>query len=324
MTQPQQQGSGASPFVEQVLVAIEIAYDRMARLVASRYAAARARRQAQSVVLGQLLREISDALQAVAEGLAATTREQQTAAVTAAAGIATSSALEALGTTDAQVVSRFRDEWTSIPVRILNQLTHPDSIVQKLYESLGTDAVQELRTILGDGLKNGSAVDEIARDIEKTLYLSRVRSMTIARTEVIRSFRRASLEQYRENSDIVVGWVWFAQLQLGPCAGCLSQHGTVHPLTEPMDSHPNCRCAMIPKTAPWASIDPNLAFLDDTSQQIPTGDEWLRRQTVAVQKKTLGGYYKLWQAGKPLSAFVDKRETAWGLSYLPKALSRVR
>lgn len=50
---------------------------------------------------------------------------------------------------------------------------------------------------------------------------------------------RAARLAEREN---VYGWVWVAELSTTTCVLCWANHGTVHDVTEPLDTHWNCRC----------------------------------------------------------------------------------
>jgi hypothetical protein len=70
------------------------------------------------------------------------------------------------------------------------------------------------------------------------------RALTAARTETMRAARQAAHDIYRENG--ITEWTWHAQLSPTSCAFCLSRHGTLHPISEPLLSHPRCRCIAKP------------------------------------------------------------------------------
>jgi hypothetical protein len=77
------------------------------------------------------------------------------------------------------------------------------------------------------------------------------RSLTAARTETTRAARETAHDIYRENG--ITEWTWHSQLSFKTCAFCLSQHGTRHPISELLLSHPNCRCIAKPVGAVHAN-----------------------------------------------------------------------
>lgn len=69
------------------------------------------------------------------------------------------------------------------------------------------------------------------------------RAIRIARTEQLNSFREANRLQLIE-SKIVDSWIWIAEPDA--CEYCLERAGKAYPLSESMDTHPNCRCGLAP------------------------------------------------------------------------------
>lgn len=80
------------------------------------------------------------------------------------------------------------------------------------------------------------------------------RSENIARTEMLGGYRDAANALYKDNADVVSGWMWSAAA--GCCVACSEEDGTIHDLDEDMDgeTHNCCRCSPIPITAPWSDI----------------------------------------------------------------------
>lgn len=70
------------------------------------------------------------------------------------------------------------------------------------------------------------------------------RTLTVMRTETMRAARETAHDIYRENG--ITEWTWHSQLSPTTCAFCRSQHGTRHPISEQLLSHPNCRCVQKP------------------------------------------------------------------------------
>jgi SPP1 gp7 family putative phage head morphogenesis protein len=94
----------------------------------------------------------------------------------------------------------------------------------------------------------------IAPMIRDALGIQLNRALTISRTEVMRAQRIATAESYKANADVIKGWRWQAALTGNTCPVCLSLHGSEHPVTETMSSHPNCRCTSVAITKSWEEL----------------------------------------------------------------------
>lgn len=162
--------------------------------------------------------------------------------------------------------------------------------LRRLFDELGPDVSQRLQSALIEGLRSGRGVDPVARQIRDALGGNMSRAMRIARTEVVSSYRNATLAHYRQHPEIIEGWVWLAAIQRNdppPCPVCLAMHGTVFPLETPFGSHPACRCT----AAPWFRTIPNEAG--------PTGEEWFSEQPEQYQRRVLRpGEYTAYRDGQ--------------------------
>lgn len=123
----------------------------------------------------------------------------------------------------------------------------------------------------------GTAPRVIAREIKDELGGNLTRALLISRTEMMRSYRAASLQVYQANERVVQGWIWTASLSTRTCAMCISMHGTEHSNDEVFASHPGCRCSPIP-----------FMRRAELNEKIEPGDEWFARQKSSVQEDILG------------------------------------
>lgn len=121
-----------------------------------------------------------------------------------------------------------------------------------LLNTFPAQARDRLRTLLYSNIDSGNGPAALARDIERTLGMTRSRALTIARTEMLGAYRDANLANFRANSDVCNGWVWDAAI--GACAFCSDMNDSEHDLDEDMQSHPRCRCSPRPKTQSYADI----------------------------------------------------------------------
>jgi SPP1 gp7 family putative phage head morphogenesis protein len=146
--------------------------------------------------------------------------------------------------------------------------------------------VVKLADALVEGVALGYNPTKVARMFQTILGGGLTDAMRMTRTSMLYAAREASRMVYAANSDVVEGWVWHSALDGRTCAACLAMHGTVHPLTERMNSHYNCRCTCTP-------------LLIGREEKRKTGEEWLSEQPEAVQKQTMGpGVWQAWKDGK--------------------------
>ncbi len=130
----------------------------------------------------------------------------------------------------------------AIPVAATNHLIGYSSDGQPLGQLLATlapDAAEGLRKALVSGIALGKNPTVIARDARDSLGGNMARALTIARTEILRSYRESSRATYQDNADVVTGWVWSAELDETTCEVCWAMNGEVFDTEVEMDTHPN-------------------------------------------------------------------------------------
>lgn len=144
-----------------------------------------------------------------------------------------------------------------LPVGAANQVIGYSSAGQPLgllLAELAPAAGKAVRSALIRGVVLGKNPRDTARLLRGALGGNMARALTIARTETLRAYREAQRLTYVANRGVVTGWTWHSALDRRTCPVCWAMHGSFHPLDEPLGSHPNCRCAMIPATKPWSEL----------------------------------------------------------------------
>lgn len=111
---------------------------------------------------------------------------------------------------------------------------------------------------------------------------------------------------FLENKKHVNGWYWSAGLDGRGCAACWAMHGTFHPLTEPMQYPPGCRCTSIPAVKSWSERgypgQPERAWKPKA-----TGEDLFRELPDATVRRILGPRrFKEYQAGTITKADVRR------------------
>lgn len=110
------------------------------------------------------------------------------------------------------------------------------------------------------------------------------RALVIARTEQLRAYRQATLESYRR-SGVTEGWIWLATLDGRTCFTCVMMHGSEHPFDYGMNTHPACRCTMIPK-------------IRNMPSPLRPGEDLFARWPAERQRRALGPLaYRAWTEG---------------------------
>lgn len=127
----------------------------------------------------------------------------------------------------------------------LGAVTARSAPVGAILADMAGDMGGILRGTLLTGLAAGEHPWQIARRMTRVADVPLRRARTVARTETMRAYRSANLETFRQIPQLG-GWVWIAGLDGRTCGACYALHGTEHPVTEELESHPNCRCVPAP------------------------------------------------------------------------------
>lgn len=131
--------------------------------------------------------------------------------------------------------------------------------------------------------------DVLARRLQDVARMVSTRAQLFARDQATRAYRSVLAAGYAKDKT-VTGWVWTARLDPSTCAVCWALHGTVHPDSEPMVSHPRCRCY------PESISEPTT---------VPLGADMFESLTVEQKRAILGpAKYRLYLNGMPISDLV--------------------
>lgn len=172
------------------------------------------------------------------------------------------------------------------------------SPIRELFDSFGNIVAADIERTLSNGLARGLHPDQLAQSLTDRLGLMPQRANVIVRTELYRSYREANRGVYEANSDVVDAWIWHAHLGANTCAACFAMHGKEFPTNEPMGSHPNCRCTMVPKTKSWEELGfDHIPETRTTGRDLPDGEDALNAMP-ELQQKAAFGNVKLWRGWK--------------------------
>lgn len=163
------------------------------------------------------------------------------------------------------------------------------------------DALEGILDALLNGMARGMGAGEIAKEMAVGMGGGLDRAMLIARTEVNRAYRTATVQQYRE-SNVVDGFRRLVK-KATACAACLMLDGETFKSEDYLDDHPAGKCVAVP----------NITGMKPAKWE--TGREYFEKLSPEEQMARLGREkYEAWQAGKfDLGDLARKSESAeWG------------
>jgi hypothetical protein len=185
----------------------------------------------------------------------------------------------------------------------------------ELFRSLAGRFAEDARMALIGGMAAGEGPAAVAPILKAALGGTMLQSLTIARTEMLRSYRLATLENYRANSGpdgVIDGWIWMASLTSHSCIVCVMMSGTWHGLDEVMDEHVNGRCAMAPSTKSWAEVLGGGADYSETAyEEAEAGYQEQMAEDAAGREAVVTQPPPQMDEGMPVSSSVPKGETAF-------------
>jgi SPP1 gp7 family putative phage head morphogenesis protein len=166
--------------------------------------------------------------------------------------------------------------------------------------AIAPEMVSGMTNALIDAIATGKNPVKTAQLMADGLNGGLAKALTIARTEQIRVYRQATIDQYKE-SGVVKEWQRHAALQEKTCLTCLALDGKIQSTSEIFASHPNCRCFTTP-VIDGVALPARLS-----------GQDWLAAQKFETQQKILGGHYDLYEKGTPIMNMVNVYDDpTWG------------
>jgi len=240
------------------------------------------------------------------------------------------SALEMLDATVPSGVSWTWGRPSSEALRSFIGVSQSGSPLADLFQGFGAEAAEKVGQALLTGLSLGQNPRTIAPQVEQALGISRNRALVISRQEMLRCYKNAATETYRQNDDVVKQWRWTCAKSSNTCAACLAMDGSLHDISEDLESHVQCRCAPVPVTVGWDEILSKLGIEDISSipsaPQMQTGSEWFHDQDADTQKQILGNAkYDAYKNGD--FSFDDlvghAHDADWGHSIYEKSLKQL-
>lgn len=186
----------------------------------------------------------------------------------------------------ASVLSAQDDEVLSVLADYLDN----SAPLMKRIRGIAQNASGLVADIIKEGVALGRNPLTIAREIvNRGLGVGLTDAMRWTRTVQLYSYRWGTASLYQANSDVVKGWIWWAELDDKVCMSCVSLHGKVFGLEDGIaNDHYNGRCAMIPY----------VPGMTDEYANPNAGREWFDDLSETQQRDLMGrGKYEAYQDG---------------------------
>lgn len=173
--------------------------------------------------------------------------------------------------------------------------------LDRLLKPLGYETWEHIKEVMESGINTGKPLMDIARSMAEAKNIGFDRALRVARTEILRAHRTATLEQYRY-SGVVKGFKRLANRRKA-CISCLALDGEYFPIRAAFTDHPNGACAMIP------------CLEGEKSPSWLYGANYFKTLSDEEQKSRMGAsHWEAWKEG--LFKFDDiisyKHSTVWG------------
>jgi SPP1 gp7 family putative phage head morphogenesis protein len=218
--------------------------------------------------------------------------------------------------------------FNAIPTAAIEALTAAlqQGPLANLLAALGAEMAAGVGDALLATLLKGLSPRQAAAQMADAWGMALTRALRIARTEMMRAHRMASLAAYNANKDVVTGWQWMATLDVNTCMSCIALDGSEHGLDEDLDDHPNGRCVPIPITKSWAEL--GFEGMPDTGLDMEPdrGRQWFEGLSAEQQQAMMGpGMFAAWQAGQFDFAALSKEswDEEWGRMFSEPSLKEL-
>jgi len=179
------------------------------------------------------------------------------------------------------------------------------SPLRKLLQDSWPAAVDGLTTQLIRATALGKNPMDTARAMRDGFGVGYNRAINIARTEQLRVYRTAAVQEYKA-SQLVKGYKRLSARDTRVCLACLmADDGTIYDLDVVFEEHPQGRCTTVPVVSGLPVVE------------WQNGQSWFTAQTPEAQRSMMGqGVYDAWQSGSfDLADLVKRVENdTWGTS----------
>jgi SPP1 gp7 family putative phage head morphogenesis protein len=165
-----------------------------------------------------------------------------------------------------------------------------------LLAPLGPQLANATTEAIGEGIVRGYSPRKTAKLAQQASGMQLSKVLSIARTETNRAHREASRLQYAANPNLVKGYRRSSAKDSRVCIACIALDGELYEVEEPLNSHVNCRCAMVPETITYEDLGLDVPMPD----QPENAKDWFAQQDESTQRAMMKNpaRFEAWKSGK--------------------------
>jgi hypothetical protein len=117
------------------------------------------------------------------------------------------------------------------------------------FDTLAPNAWADVEKAAHAGVSTGATPTALfASLVAAALTHPTQRALLLGEQETTNAYRAGVDATFTANAAVVGGWLWVAQPDA--CDECAGMNGTIHDVSESLDSHPRCRCQQQPLGTP--------------------------------------------------------------------------
>jgi hypothetical protein len=117
------------------------------------------------------------------------------------------------------------------------------------FDALAPNAWADVEKAAHAGVSTGATPTALfASLVAAALTHPTQRALLLGEQETTNAYRAGVDATFTANAAVVGGWMWVAQDDA--CDECAAMNGTIHDVSESLDSHPRCRCQQQPLGTP--------------------------------------------------------------------------
>jgi len=171
-----------------------------------------------------------------------------------------------------------------------------DPMLDKVWARFPEEAVVLIKSAITTGLAQGKNPVATARMLHKMLNVPYSWAETTVRTAQLYAYRTAAHHTFKQNYDILQGWMWSSARDVRTCPACWVMDGQVFSIRESLNDHHRGRCAPVPilagqPTRPrgWELFE---RLPEDEQQEILGPSMWLAWKDGLIKPEDMVGQYQ--------------------------------
>jgi hypothetical protein len=177
------------------------------------------------------------------------------------------------------------------------------SSLQSVVENTSSDVFTRVAARIAEEAQRAEIIpSDLPRLVNEFIDLVDSTMENISTTEIEATTRRVASSINNLNQGLVKGYRRVAVIDNKTCVGCLTLHGKMYATNDEFESHPRCRCILVPVTMSW------MEYASVQGGAVPdymSRDEIIGMLPDIVLRDILGpGRYAMYEAGLPLERMI--------------------